>query len=146
MTINTIGALAAITTIISIWFGHVMVRRLEARLVSVGSVIVVCILLGLFFLAGAILIDSNQNSAILGIIGITFLWDALEFKRQQKRVKIGHAPANPENPRHARVLTQYTTATTIDILDREPKGGPYSQVEIESILQGAGVRMENQTK
>ena len=146
MTINTIGMLTAITTIISIWFGHVMVRRLEARLVRVGLAIAVCLFLGLFYLAGAILVGSNQRSAILGILGITFLWDGLEFKRQEKRVKIGHAPANPDNPRHARLLAQYPSATTIDILDREPGGGLYSQAEIESILQGIDVRMESQTE
>jgi hypothetical protein len=134
MTFNTIGMLAAITTMICIWFGHVMVRRMEARLVHVSPAIVVCVFLGLFFEVGAILVDSNQNSAILGIIGITFLWDALEFKRQQKRVKIGHAPANPENPRHLKFLIENSTATTLDILDREPRGKAYSHAEIDAIL------------
>jgi len=40
-------------------------------------------------------------STILGILGITLLWDALELVRQAQRVKIGRAPANPANPRHA---------------------------------------------
>lgn len=127
MIFNTIGMLAAMTTIISIWFGHVIVRRLEAKLVRASPTISICIFLGLLFEVGAILVDSNQNSTILGIIGITFLWDGIEFYRQQKRVKIGHAPANPKNPRHALLLAQYPSATTIDILDREPRGVSYSQ-------------------
>lgn len=127
MIFNTIGMLAAMTTIISIWFGHVIVRRLEAKLVRASPTISICIFLGLLFEVGAILVDSNQNSTILGIIGITFLWDGIEFYRQQKRVKIGHAPANSKNPRHALLLAQYPSATTIDILDREPRGVSYSQ-------------------
>ncbi|MBW6473856.1 MAG: DUF4491 family protein [Anaerolineaceae bacterium] len=134
MTINPIGMLTAITTIITIWFGHVMVRRVEARVERVEPAIAVCIFLGLFFGTGAVLVDSNQHSAILGIIGITFLWDALEIKRQQKRVKMGHAPANPKNPRHLTILTEFATATPVDILDREPCGKPYSQAELTAML------------
>jgi hypothetical protein len=45
--------------------------------------------------------------AVLGILGITLLWDALEMTRQQRRICKGHAHANPDNPRHARILEQY---------------------------------------
>ena len=41
-----------------------------------------------------------------GILGVTLLWDSFEFWRQQKRVIKGHAPANPDNPRHARILAE----------------------------------------
>jgi hypothetical protein len=88
----------------------------------------------MLFLLGAILLENNTLSAVSGIIGITFLWDALEFKRQQKRVIKGHAPANPKNPRHLRILAECKTATTLDMLDREPRGKPYSQIEIDAIL------------
>jgi hypothetical protein len=45
--------------------------------------------------------------------------------RQQKRVLKGHAPANPENPRHAAFLAQ-GKGTTEDLLEREPQGKPVS--------------------
>ncbi len=131
---NSIGVLAAITTMLSIWFGHVMVRNLEYKLQKILPAMLLCILLGMLFLLGAILLENNTLSAVSGIIGITFLWDALEFKRQQKRVIKGHAPANPKNPRHLRILAECKTATTLDMLDREPRGKPYSQIEIDAIL------------
>lgn len=134
MTINSIGLFVAITTIISIWFGHVMVRKLEARLSKITPAILMCILLGLVFIFGSLLLENNSISAISGIIGITFLWDAFEFKRQQKRVIKGHAPANPKNPRHLKILTEQASATTLDILDREPRGKPYSEAEIDTML------------
>jgi hypothetical protein len=135
MTINTIGLFVAITTIITIWFGHVMVRKLEARLSKIIPAILICILLGLVFIFGSLLLENNSISAISGIIGITFLWDALEIKRQQKRVKMGHAPANPKNPRHFKILSKSSTATPVDILVREPRGKPYSQVELTAMLR-----------
>jgi hypothetical protein len=119
---------------LSIWFGHVMVRNLEYKLQKILPAMLLCILLGMLFLLGAILLENNTLSAVSGIIGITFLWDALEFKRQQKRVIKGHAPANPKNPRHLRILAECKTATTLDMLDREPRGKPYSQIEIDAIL------------
>jgi hypothetical protein len=57
-------------------------------------------------------------SAGLGILGVTFLWDAVELFRQEKRVKRGHAPANPHNPRHQRILAEYPTATVEDPFQR----------------------------
>ena len=71
------------------------------------------------------------------ILGVTLLWDALEFFRQQKRIKHGHAPANPNNPRHAKILAEYPDATTIDWLDRNPRGSAYSPAELASIKEGA---------
>jgi len=126
--------LAGLTTILSIWFGHVMVRNLEFKLPKIQPAVLLCILLGMMFLLGALLLENNTLSAISAIIGITFQWDALEFKRQQKRVIIGHAPANPKNSRHLRILAEKSTATTLDLLDREPRGKAYSQVEIIAIL------------
>jgi hypothetical protein len=75
---------------------------------------------------------SDITSAALGILGITFLWDALEFFRQEKRVRIGRAPANPRNPRHARFLSDLQTATILNPLDRDPTGRPIAAEEIKS--------------
>jgi hypothetical protein len=138
MIINSIGLLTAITTILTIAFGHIMVRELEYRIHTIKPAITICIFLGIGLEIGALLSDSRTASAILGIIGITFLWDGLEFYRQQKRVIKGHAPANPDNPRHQRILSQYPIATTVNILDRDPRGYPYSEDEIQNILKGTG--------
>ncbi len=64
---------------------------------------------------------TNLNAqTILGILGVTVLWDAVELFRQQNRVRRGHAPANPHNPRHRRFLEEPNSfATTIDVLKDE---------------------------
>jgi hypothetical protein len=56
----------------------------------------------------------------LGIFGITLLCDAYELPHQEKRVCKGRAPANPNNPRHAKILAEHSAATTIDLLKRAP--------------------------
>ena len=143
---DTIGLIAAITTVLTIWFGHVLVRELEARINRILPAILICVILGIIFEIGAWVSVNQSISAVSGIIGITFLWDAFEFIRQQKRVKIGHAAANPLNPRHARILLQYPAATTVDILDREPRGVPYTQAEIDLILHPLDSRAGKQTE
>jgi hypothetical protein len=49
----------------------------------------------------------------------------------------GHAPANPKNPRHALILATHPEATTIDLLDRDPRGVPFTTDELRSILEKA---------
>ncbi len=119
---NLTGLAAALATFLGVWLGHVMVRKLEARVADVRWPMAVCILLGLGLEAGALAADSAPISAALGILGVTLLWDALEFVRQEKRIKIGRAPANPHNPRHARILAEHPAATTMNWLNREPTG------------------------
>ncbi len=119
---NLIGLEAAAATFFSIWFGHVAVRKIE----FISSTI--RLPAGLFAAAGLVcewfsLSSSDlSTSAVFGILGITLLWDALEFARQQARVRQGHAPANPLNPRHARILREYPTATILNLLGRDPLG------------------------
>jgi hypothetical protein len=132
--INPIGIITAVTTFLTIWFGHVMVRKLESRLESIAPAVIIFILLGLLFEICGLLVESNTVSAIFGIVGFTFLWDALEFFRQEKRIKVGHAPANPNNSRHASILAQYSSSTTVDLLNREPRGKAYSEEEITNLL------------
>ncbi|HSM26034.1 MAG TPA: DUF4491 family protein [Anaerolineaceae bacterium] len=143
MTINTIGMLAALTTLITIAFGHVMVRELEFRLASLRPAIFTCVILGIGFMMAALVVETNSFSAIFGILGITFLWDALEFYRQQKRVIKGHAPANPGNPRHQKYLSQYPSATIVNLTGREPRGYPFTDEEINSILNPLTQQGEN---
>jgi len=44
---------------------------------------------------------------------MTFLWDAFEFYRQHYRIQSGHAPANPDNPRYARILAGISSAAFV---------------------------------
>jgi hypothetical protein len=122
MTLNWIGVVAAAATFFGIWFGHVGVRRIEAASPTIWLPTVIALTVGLTLEAGALLIQNLYVSGALGIVGMTVLWDALEFSRQHKRVRHGHAPASPNNPRHARLLAENKSATTINWLDRDPTG------------------------
>ncbi len=124
MSLDWIGPVAAAATFLSIWFGHVGVRKIEAASRALWVPASIAAALGLALEAGALLTHSLFISGTLGIVGMTLLFDALEFYRQHQRVAHGHAPANPRNPRHARLLAEHPSATTIDWLDREPAGHP----------------------
>jgi hypothetical protein len=136
MELNPIGLVAAASTFFGVWFGHVAVRRIE----SVSPTIW---LPTLVFAAAGISLEWLSLSTFypplttsLGILGFTFLWDALEFTRQQNRIKKGHAPANPSNPRHARLMREYSAATAIDLLKRDPVGKPVSQTDAIRLVTG----------
>ncbi|WKZ37179.1 MAG: DUF4491 family protein [Anaerolineales bacterium] len=119
---NWIGLLAAATAFLSIWIGHVAVRKIEASSRTIWVPTVTAIALGISLEYLSLIVDNLLLKTAFGITGITLLWDALEFTRQQNRVKHGHASANPNNPRHARILKEHPSATTVDLLDREPTG------------------------
>jgi hypothetical protein len=122
MELNFTGLIAAISAFLGIWLGHVSVRAIESKATKLWPPIVIALALGFILEAGSLITDHRLLSTALGILGITILWDALEFVRQEKRVKKGHAPANPHNPRHARILADYPLATTLDLLKRDPIG------------------------
>jgi hypothetical protein len=130
MELNLTGLSAALATFFGIWGGHVAVRKFEANLTDLRPAMGICVLLGFGMWTGALLSDSMPVSAGLGILGMTLLWDAFEFYRQEKRIKTGHAPANPNNPRHKRILAEYPSATTTDWLDRHPRGAAYLPGEL----------------
>lgn len=136
MALNWTGLAAALATFIGIWWGHVAVRKVEAKLVDIRPAMALCIVSGLGLWLAAALTDVAPLAAALGILGMTLLWDAYEFYRQEKRIKIGHAPANPANPRHARFLAEYPTATTLDLLDRDPLGRPVGPEEAAKLVGG----------
>ena len=138
MQINLIGPAAALATFLGVWLGHVSVRKIERETVHLWKPTVIAILLSAGFGTASFLTSSLPLSAICGILSVTLLWDALEIAvRQPKRIKHGHAPANPKNPRHAKILAEYPEATTIDWLDRDPRGTPYSAAELASIKESA---------
>lgn len=133
-SLNYAGLVAAVSTFAGVWFGHVAVRKIESMMPTIW-------LPTTAFTAGGLLLEwfslSTPDlllSTASGILGFTLLWDALEFTRQQNRIKKGHAPANPNNPRHARLMSEYPSATTLDLLKRDPVGRPVSHVEAIRLL------------
>ncbi|MBK8783696.1 MAG: DUF4491 family protein [Anaerolineales bacterium] len=136
MHINLIGPAAALATFLGVWLGHVSVRKIERETVHLWKPTVIAVILGLALETASLLTSSLTLSAISSILGVTLLWDALEISiRQPKRIQHGHAPANPNNPRHASILAGYPEATTIDWLNRDPRGIPYSSAELASIKE-----------
>ena len=133
---NFIGLVAAITAFLSIWIGHVAVRKIESISSTIWLPTVIAIVFGLSVEYFSLIADNLSLKTIFGIAGITLLWDALEFTRQQHRIERGHAPANLSNPRHAKILTAYPSATTLDMLKREPVGRPVSHDEAIKLITG----------
>ena len=121
---NFIGVIAAFATFFSVWFGHVAVRKIEFVSPTIWIPTTIFAALGLIVEFLSLSTASRPLSTAFGILGITLLFDALELTRQQRRIRKGHAPVNPNNPRHAKILAEHPSATTIDWLKREPTGSP----------------------
>jgi hypothetical protein len=135
VNINLVGVAAALATFLGVWLGHVAVRKIERQTIHLWMPICAALLIGTSFGVFSFLTPILILSAAGGILAVTFLWDALEFFRQQNRIKHGHAPANPNNPRHAKILAEYPEATTFDWLDRAPRGSRYSEAELASMME-----------
>lgn len=131
---NTLGLTAAITAFLTIWIGHVAVRKIEAESRSIKTPMFIAIALGLITEYSSLITVNRPLSTVFGILGITLLWDAFELYRQQNRIKHGHAPANPNNPRHAKILADHSTATTLDLLKRDPIGRQVSPEEAPKLI------------
>lgn len=134
MELNTIGLVAAASTFLGVWFGHVAVRKIESISPTIWLPTTLFALTGIGFESFSLFTSNLSLSTASGILGFTFLWDALEFTRQQNRIKKGHAPANPNNPRHARLLREHVSATTLDLLKRDPVGKQVSQHEAVKLI------------
>ena len=119
MTINPLGLIAAFTAFFSIWFGHVAVRKIESISPTIWVPSTFFAILGVSCEWLSLKAPSMQIATVFGILGITLLFDSFELARQQRRIMKGHAPANPENPRHAKILKEYPSATTADLLKRD---------------------------
>ena len=137
MQINLIGFISALMAFLSIWWGHVGVRKIEAISLWLWPPMLFSTLLGIVFEIIAAQTNSTHLSAACGIVGVVFLWDAFEFYRQEKRIKSGHAPANSNNPRHAAILVAHPEATSFDWLDRNPRGQAYTTEELDA-MKGEG--------
>lgn len=137
MEINLIGLAAAAATFFGVWLGHVSVRKIEREVERIWIPALGALVIGITLEVVSLQADSRISSTVFGIVGVTLLWDALELAiRQPRRVIKGHAPANPRNPRHARILELHPTATTTDLLDRDPRGVPFSSEELMAIKDG----------
>jgi hypothetical protein len=117
------GFWMALATFLSIWWGHVGVRWLEAHSTRIGPPTVGLLLGGVALNVASLFAPNITVAGVCSIVGITLMWDALEMVRQERRIRKRHAPANPNNPRHAALLAQ-GLATTDDMLKREPQGRP----------------------
>jgi hypothetical protein len=135
MDLNFTGLIAAISAFLGIWLGHVSVRIIERSAKRLWLPILTAITLGLALETWSLLTDHRLLNTVLGILGITVLWDALEFLRQEKRVKKGHAPANLSNPRHAQILAECPSATALDLLKRDPVGCQVNSEEAIQLIQ-----------
>ena len=131
---NVVGVIAALATFFSVWFGHVAVRKIESISPTIWIPTTIFVALGLIVEFLSLSTVNRPLSIAFGILGITLLFDALEFTRQQNRIKKGHAPANPNNPRHAKILAEYSSATTLDLLKREPVNHPLSSDEVNHLI------------
>ena len=129
------GLVTAAATFFGIWLGHVGVRKIEAASTRLWLPVLSALALGAALEIGALWSPSPYLSGALGIVGTTLLWDAFEFRRQHNRVKHVHSPANPYNPRHARLLVENRSATTWNWLRRDPVGRPVSADEALALVQ-----------
>ena len=135
MNINLVGLAAACSTFFGVWLGHVSVRKIERETVNLWIPALIAIILGIGLEIISCFTVSLPLSAFCGIFGVTLFVDANEFFRQQKRIQHGHAPANPNNPRHAKILSEFPNATTFDWLARDPRGSVYSPAELTSLKE-----------
>lgn len=132
---NPIGLVAAGAAFGSIWFGHVAVRKIEFHSATIWLPAGTFVLAGTTLEVGSWMAHTLAASTALGIVGITLMWDALELVRQQRRVRKGHAPANPRNPRHAAFLAEAgSDATTVNVLKGEPEYERQGSAEESGII------------
>jgi hypothetical protein len=96
MSLYWVGPVLAVVTLFTIGFGHVAVRKVNYLYGTKPGPYVVGMGLAILFLSLQVI--DNLTSAVLGIVGVTTLWDAFELYRQEERVRRGHAPTNPNRP------------------------------------------------
>jgi len=79
------GIVFAIVIFSTIAIGHVLVRRLHPILGTRPGL--PFIMLGCLIMTSSLAVRSDLLSGTLGILGITTIWDGIEFFRQEKRVQ-----------------------------------------------------------
>lgn len=89
MTFNGIGVVTAIATFLSVWLGHVSVRKIEYHTPRLW--VPMLIALSLF-------VEAIWGSALLGVFGASIVWGATELRDQAVRAELGWYRFNP-NPK-----------------------------------------------
>jgi len=136
MEVNWLGLASAFATFFGVWIGHVSVRKIEREVERIWIPSMLALLFGIGLVTASFLTPNLILSTIYGILAVTLFWDALELAvRQPNRIKHGHAPANPNNPRHAKILATHPDATIMDWLDRDPRGIPYTAEELAVVKE-----------
>ena len=136
MEINVVGLAAAFATFFGVWIGHVSVRKIERESANLWVPTLLFLSVAALLAFVSFFTPDLSLSAVSGILAMTLGYDAYELFHQQKRVRKGRAPANPNNPRHATILAEYPLATTMDWLHRDPRGAAYSSAELASLKEG----------
>ncbi len=121
--LQLVGVWMALVTFVSIWWGHVGVRWVEAHSRVIWPPMAALLLAALGLNVYALFAPNLAVGGACSVVGFTLFWDAIEVYRQQWRVIHGHAPAHLANPRHATYLAA-GLGRTDDPLKREPQGVP----------------------
>ncbi len=116
--INWVGPLLGVICLLGVWSGHILVRKLDFHLAKVRPVAVFMGLLGCCTILSTLWISNTILAGILGVAGMILFFDAIELFLQEKRVRIGHAAANPANPRHQKILQSSNDSVIYNPLDQ----------------------------
>jgi hypothetical protein len=112
------GIVSGLITMIGVWCGHILVRKIDFNAAALRWPVFLFMAAG----GGCLLISTFLVHPIfaagMGICGVILFWDGLELSQQEKRVRIGHAPANPMNPRHRKILESCPDATIVHPFDQ----------------------------
>ncbi|HEX2990698.1 MAG TPA: DUF4491 family protein, partial [Anaerolineales bacterium] len=87
MDINLVGLASAAATFLGVWIGHVSVRKIEREVKRIWIPSALALLLGTGLELLSLWTSSRALSTFCAILGVTLLWDALEFHRQQNRIR-----------------------------------------------------------
>ena len=93
---NFTGIILAATVFITVAFGHVFVRKTNYFFGTKPAILVFAIGIAMFYYST--MVTSNLFSSVLGITAMTIIWDGIELFRQENRIRMGHAPENPNRP------------------------------------------------
>ena len=98
MVLNFEGILLAVSTFLIIGLCHPLVIKTEYYFGTKPWWI--WLVSGLSCCAGALFVGSIFWSALLGVLGASFLWGIGELLAQEKRVAKGWFPMNPKRRKH----------------------------------------------
>ena len=98
MVLNFEGILLAVSTFLIIGLCHPLVIKTEYYFGTKPWWI--WLVSGLSCCTGALFVESIFWSALLGVLGASFLWGIGELLAQEKRVAKGWFPMNPKRRKH----------------------------------------------